>query len=602
MTGWRFYGREKDLEKLELNLRLHENTSNFDALRIIGRRGVGTTEFVKEAARRGTGEPPVLHVELPSPQEADGEAACEMLKRAAIQAGLSNAFGTLPDRNPYRYGGMWFEEILRCLIQAGTVVVLDEFHHARPLGLESGIKLVIDGFTCVGAPRVSGKLVMMGSHQKQLLYMFRSDQPLFQRATASIRLAPWPVGTVLEMAAEQGFLRHPGRFLTLWTAYGGVPKHWHRFADSNRFAKLREFSLWPDDAAWRRAFIDNEREFLADPEERFDSRSFVELAPQQREVLLWLAHNRPRGATLEEVEAGLGKRGDPTVLESLELLQDHLGLVQLKGQFLVKGTGRWRIIDNNTMFQISVHPGIFDDPASPMADGGSAAEFDRQMTALADNEGPALERFAAACFGEMSGITWSDEGLWRQRRPSPFTDPSGRPLPPLADIDVMARRGQWSDPEPVFILAGCKRNAGRHQPSRLVAQFREFLDDLGPGADASRFRALAKERYLISSEFTDRQRRRAAEAGFACLGIRDMAREIGINPGPEPGNGPEPRPTPNATAARRTPAPEDGPSFGIVEALHLHGLRFTRQCRHRDCHPNGGEWWFAATGQWLPCA
>lgn len=563
MTGWRFYGRSKDLEELELSLRLHEDTRSFSAIRIIGRRGVGKTEFLKEAARRGTGEPPVLHVELPSPQQADGEAACEMLKRAATKSGLSAAFGTLPEREPHHNSGMWFEEILRCLLHAGIVVVLDEFHHARPLGLESGIKLVIDGFTSVGAPRISGKLVMTGSHQQQLLYMFRSDQPLFQRFTGSIWLAPWPVGTVLKMAAEQGFLRHPGRFLTLWTAYGGVPRHWHRFAADDRFARLREFDPWPDDAAWHRAFIDLERKVLEDPEERFGSRAFVELAPQQREVLLWLAHNQPGGATLEEVEAGLGRRGDPTVLESLQLLQDHLRLVQLKGQFLVKETGRWRIIDNNTMFQLSVHPGIFDGRASALADSGSVAEFDRRRTALAENGGPALERFAAACFGEMPGITWSEDGLWRQRRTSPFTDPSGRPLPPLADIDMMVRRGQWSDPEPVFILAGCKRNSRRHEPAQLDAQFREFLDDLGLGADASRIRALPKERYLISPEFTDGQRRRAAEAGFKCLGIRDLARKIGIEPGPEPGDGSEPRPTPKAVAARRTPGPRDGPSFEL---------------------------------------
>ena len=563
MTGWRFYGRERDLEELELSLRLHENTRSFSAIRVVGRRSVGTTEFLKEAVRRGTGGPPALHVELPSPQQADGEAACELLTDAAREAGLSAAFGTLPEREPYHNSGMWFEEILRCLLHAGTVVVLDEFHHAGPLGLESGIKLVIDGFTCVGAPRISGKLVMTGAHRQRLLYMFRADQPLFQRFSGSIWLAPWPVGTVLEMAVEQGFLRYPGRFLTLWSAYGSLPKHWHRFTTDERFAELREFAAWPDDAAWRRAFIDLERRVLEDPEERFDSRSFVEVTQQQRKVLLWLALNQPSGATLEEVEIGLGRRGDPAVLESLQLLQDHLRLVELKGQFLVKETGRWRIIDNNTMFQLSLHPGIFDSCSSALADGGSVAEFSRRRTALAENEDPALERFAAACFAETPGITWSEDGLWRQRRNPPFTDPSGRPLPPLADIDVMARRGQWSDPEPVFILAGCKRNARRHEPAQLDAQFREFLNDLGPGADVSRLRELPKERYLISPEFTDRQRRRAAEAGFKCLGIRDMAREIGIDPGPESGVGSEPRPTLKAAAARQASEPEDGPSFEL---------------------------------------
>ena len=143
---------------------------------------------------------------------------------------------------------------------------------------------------------------MMGSHQQQLLRMFHSDQPLYGRATSTVRLHPWSAGTVLEMASEQGFLRHPARFLTLWSAYGGVPKHWHRFASSNRTAKLRDFTLWPDDSAWRRAFLDDERRLLADPEERFDNAAYVELAPQTREVLLWLARNCPR--SLSDLTAG----------------------------------------------------------------------------------------------------------------------------------------------------------------------------------------------------------------------------------------------------------------------------------------------------------
>ena len=64
----------------------------------------------------------------------------------------------------------------------------------------------------------------MVSHQQQVLDMFRSTEPLHQRASMIAGLRQWRVQTVLEMAAEQGFLQRPGRFLTLWCAFGGVPR------------------------------------------------------------------------------------------------------------------------------------------------------------------------------------------------------------------------------------------------------------------------------------------------------------------------------------------------------------------------------------------
>ena len=280
----------------------------------------------------------------------------------AIQMGLHGALETLPERGPYHSSSLWFQEILRTLIHAGTIVVLDEFHHADDLGIVSGVKLVIDGFEAVNAPQVTGKLVMTGSHQQHLLRMFRSDQPLYGRFSGSLRLDPWPVSTVLEMAAEQGYLRYPKRFLTLWTAYGGIPKHWKRLAADDNYVQLRQFDAWPDDTAWRRAFLERERQVLADRSERFNSRAFVELAAVHREALLWLAQNHPKAATDKQIAAGIGMKGDPRVSDALDLLQDHLQLVELTEQFFVGGTEQWRISDNSTLFQISVFPQLFSTP------------------------------------------------------------------------------------------------------------------------------------------------------------------------------------------------------------------------------------------------
>ena len=97
-------------------------------------------------------------------------------------------------------------------------------------------------------------------------------------------------------------------------AFQSIPKHWARLAEENDFRQLRQFDAWSDDTAWRREFLKRERQVLTDPEEHFDSRAVVELASMhRRDVLLWLASNRPRGADEKEIAAGIGKKGDRTV-------------------------------------------------------------------------------------------------------------------------------------------------------------------------------------------------------------------------------------------------------------------------------------------------
>lgn len=67
MAEWRFYGRVEEMNRLEGALQLQESKSRgFCAVRIVGRRGVGKTELLAEAGRRGTRNAAVLICELPS--------------------------------------------------------------------------------------------------------------------------------------------------------------------------------------------------------------------------------------------------------------------------------------------------------------------------------------------------------------------------------------------------------------------------------------------------------------------------------------------------------------------------------------------------------
>ena len=536
MTEWRFYGREPELEKVDSALRYPK----FVCKRIHGRRGVGKAELVAEAGRRTRGKPPVLIFELRSPELESAEAARQRLLDTAGNELGPEILQDLPHPHPVLPADN-FTGVVRHLLFRDVAVTLDGFHHARPMGLEGPIKLLIDHSGPLHNPRPTGKLFVMGSHQQRFMAMFRSDQPLFQRFYGNINLHQWQAPTVLEMAAEHDFLRNPGRFLTLWTACGGIPRNWEAFANSDESAaRLRDFSRWPDDDSWRRAFLGWQEERLRGPDERFDSRSYVELDEPHRKVLEWLAHNKARrGSEFWRFPEELRDRAKPGLAESLKVLSSHLELVERVGEFWRKpaltwrsdlrwqrSPDLWRIRDNDTLFQLAVtgtpEPGNRENGNPRRV--GSMPRTGQMLEALENLEGPALERFAADWLRNLPCMGWSGHGCWRRQRGTEA----------LGDVDAMALPD--SEEGTPLVLASCKRDPAKHNPGRLSRQLGAFLEDVGTGKDddegAEWLRSLPQRRLLISPEFTEGQRSRFAETGFECIGIRDMARELGIDPGP----------------------------------------------------------------------
>ena len=98
----------------------------------------------------------------------------------------------------------------------------------------------------------------------------------------------------------------------------------------------------------------------------------------------------------------------------------------------------------------------------------------------------------------------------------------------------MALQGEWNDPKPILVMAGCKRDANDHSTVQLQKQFDAMLNDIGDTPDGRRIRSFRKERYLISPQFAGDQREKYRPTGFKCCDIRDLARELGVDPGPEP--------------------------------------------------------------------
>ncbi len=533
MAVWRYYGREAELGKAALVLEADRDWRNFGCVRIHGRRGIGKTALFHETGRRGTKSIPFVSYELPSNKEGGVREACKGLRDAAIEAG---AVRTFPHWSSEHNDRARFREILRHLIRNGVVVALDEFHNACDLGLESSVKVVIDGFGPL-RERAPGKLVLMGSHQQLMFKMFADTEPLHQRADSKVTLGQWPVSTVLEVASEQGFLERPGLFLTMWTAFGGIPRNWERFATGTESAGLRDFSAWRCDDAWRLAFLELQREIVNNPDERFDSKAFVELAGETREALLWLALNWPRGAKLRQFPKELrGRDPEKSLGPAMKMLSEYLELAEMREPFLRsietypngKGTRCWRISDNNTIFQIAVLR-VGDMTSQPSGFAG-LHEMNTPETALARLqrlEDCSLERLFGRAMVEIHGH--ADHGIEAAHD---------------LEIDLVAHSEEYGE---TLWLGGCKRDAAQHKTSRLLEKFDRFM--AVDFEDAERWRKMRRRHFLASPEFTAEQRAGYRRRGFECRDIHDLARAFGLDP--EPVAGTEP------------PRLNDTPSFDI---------------------------------------
>jgi len=125
------------------------------------------------------------------------------------------------------------------------------------------------------------------------------------------------------MADAHGLLARPGRLLTLWTSYGGVPRYWERFVRNG--TRLRDFLEMPDGDTWRHRFIADERKLLDGYGERYDSGVYIEFRGLAREALLALADTRAKALPTKDLERGLEEV--IAKLEATDPLTPTLGMV-----------------------------------------------------------------------------------------------------------------------------------------------------------------------------------------------------------------------------------------------------------------------------------
>ncbi len=519
---WRFYGRAEELKRLGRQL---APKRGFHPKRIQGRRGIGKTELLVEVGRRANGQPPVLIFDLKPATAEDPHTRVSRLVEAArthLPADKHTAWPP-PDHRHYDSPCERFVDLVAALLDCGIAVGLDEFHLARPLGLDATFKIMIDARQRVGSPPTPGRLFVLGSHQQQLLEMFASDQPLHQRITAGIALKAWRVPTVLEMACEQGLLSFPGRFLTLWTAFGGIPRAWEDFIADEDETRLPDMTRWSSDQVWRAAFISHQEALLErSSDERFDDKATIELSNPQRAILMHLGQRKPRGDIYDRVRAALGETIEGEGMNrrafeaGLHLLIRHLDLIEVLAPFDGDGTPRLQLVDNPTLFQLHVFPELWSG-YERVKSVHSPNLSTRRMARLETLEGQALERLTEGALKAIRPDDWILRNAWNQC-------PNGR------EVDLLAIAEDTTRSRAQVTIASCKRNANRHLRGAealddtsvaFLAQARAGRRDLG-------LPERPDETLLVSPEFTPEAREQMIARGRRTLDIRGMARLCGI--------------------------------------------------------------------------
>lgn len=517
--SWRFYGRQSEIDMLEKDLEFQPDPHGrrggmrqFSTLKVRGRRGLGKTRLLQEMHSRAPDDLPFIFYELPNPSK--GSASIEGINQELLLMAMDVGLGKdmqaiLPAISEYTTDTFRFMDIMKAYMKLGAVVVFDEFHLARELGLVSYAKQVIDQgiFERRSHP---GKILLMGSHQQKLQELFTASAPLYGRPNAYVHLRPWPLSTIMEMASEQGILAESGKFLTLWTAYGGVPRNWERYCTDGRFAHLHSI---PNEQTWRDAFLEAERSFLAEPMERFDARTFIELEASVREILLWFGRTKPRGAQLSRLPTELGDLA--AKLEACELLRIDLDLMDRYGPLLKTDHARWKITDQYTLFQVCVFRELMSGRGGHVR-GRMAGNPERER--LHSLEGHGMETLAEAFLAEQEGVNWHQTNVWH-----PAVADEG-------DIDVMAAD---TNSKPVRVWLGeAKRDTGQFNPNRIRAFQDRFLSVLGDDREARDIREGDLQRVLFAPTFSRKEHQHFASHGFQTMGIHDMARTYGIDPDP----------------------------------------------------------------------
>ena len=494
---WAFYGRREELGSLLETVR--RPRWFFGAIR--GRRRIGKTALIQQALKTVSEDEPagprVLLVRIPDSSPADFAAVFHSAlseTRLAADAGTEEIHD-LPA----------IAAAVGSLCSRGTIVVLDEFQvcHRGPLsGFPSLLQEQVDRLQDRNA---AGGLIVLGSVQAEMEALLHDRRaPLFGRTTFELTLGPWDLATIFEVCRDHG-ADDPARCLTLWTLFGGVPKYWRHFAETDGLDTVPEWEPWAQQVC-ERLFLRSGAPFR----EEGEGLLARELRRNYLAILRTLAE-RPSSthAELQDAlpELSLGPYLN-AVTNDLRLVERKLPIFAGERQ----RRARYTISDQFLCAWLRVM-----QPACQAARILPAPRVaQRALAALSTLEGHAFERMVGEATEAASRagapdfpITDRVAGYWNR----PQTQPGS------VEIDFIA----WNAEQRRVRFASCKRNPDRHNAASLRG-FRDHVERFLATAVGKRFTGWQHQFALFAPRFSRQQRARLEADDWVCRDLVDFQR------------------------------------------------------------------------------
>ncbi len=496
MTGWRFYGRGREIGILE---RFMSEGPAFDAIAIRGRRQVGKSLLVGHFFRNRKSASPVIVCHLADAGDPFHFVHSLKAEVMDIRPGLLDGF------RPTGNDVFDFPRLTRHLLERGCTVVLDEFQRIDFNGtfqghLPSLFQKVLDDLrhswddSRKGGPDWRPRLVVMGSRQQKLMDMFHDPTaPMFNRIRKELHLKPWTFPEIAEMARDQGWDRRPDRLLALWTAYGGMPDHWQRFSENGG---LSDFSHRIPDRDWMDGLLLSEEEYRNTPHGSFDRQMEIQLRPLDRDIVAWLAE-KPGGHPLHILPNSLRKRAAESFRETFpekaatpdsqaaglyldeaigrRLSGRHLGLLERRCAIDDHESERWHVADDHARFQLDVleHARKRIDRDPLMSPGAARRLYRERMERM---EGSGLETLAVSALEHL--FATGADAIPPGRRDSIALQHGAWRRNPPAEIDFLAM--DETAPGTLW-LGSCKRTATGHDPATDWRNLQNYLKPVPTG-------------------------------------------------------------------------------------------------------------------------
>ncbi len=497
---WQFYGRRDELGCLLDHMR--RGRWFFGAIR--GRRRIGKTALVQQAlntlAEDQASARPALLVQLPDGNPAD---LVGVFRNAVREAGLGkfvyggNAVSDLPD----------VAAAVGALCSAGAIVVLDEFQLCRrgPLStLPSLLQAQMDRLQDQGT---AGGLIVLGQTEMEALLEDRRA-PLFGRTTFRLTLEPWDLRTVFEVCDGHG-ADPPARCLTLWTLFGGVPKYWRHFAETDGLETVPEWAEWAAELCARLflrsdALLREEGEALMGRELRRTYLAVVRTVAERRVC----THAELTEALPDQSSLGPYLK---TLTRDLQLIEKELPV------FAGESSRGARYVVSDPFLRAwfaALQPACQAARILPVSEVAG-----RLPARLHDLEGHSFERLVRKATEEASRAGGADFPLTDRIR-GYWNRPRGGPA--AVEIDLVA----WNEDDRRVRFGSCKRDPDRHDPGALRA-FRGHVDRFLETRMGSRFRGWRRELALYSPRFSAGRRAALETRGWICRDLTDFRRMLG---------------------------------------------------------------------------